>query len=176
MGTAVLTPADKATFEKEWAAAEARLKLGAEDKAKWMALGYTIRPYVYYDKILVAWTLVKGQPQIKDIFQAIAVDATFQGGLWVRLKSKVTDTEVILTHTPQRLTKDLDIFGWLPYFNEVRFASADWNNHTLPRSMRLNACFKMGANPAPRPKENSHFLSELHAFREQFPQYRDTRF
>jgi hypothetical protein len=172
MGTSL----DKAALEKEWAAAEARLKLNPVDKATWMSLGWTIRPYVYYDKILVAWSLVKGQPQVKDIFQAIAVDASFQGGLWVRLKSKVTDTEIVLTNTPQRLSPTLDIFGWMPFFTEVRYISADWNNLTLPRNMRLNACFKMVDDPMRNPREGKHYLSELHTFRERFPQYSDTRF
>lgn len=175
MGNA-MTGQDKAMLEKEWIAAEARLKLSPADKAKWAGLGCTIRPYVYYDKLLVAWHLVKGQPQVKDIFQAVSVDANFQGGLWVCLRSKVTNEEITLTHTPQRLSADLDIYGWMPFFNEVRYASADWNNLKLPRNMRLTACFKMVDNPDVRAREGQDYLSELHIFRERFPQYSDTRF
>lgn len=175
MGHMVTGGLDKPALEKEWVGAEVRLKLNDADKATWAGLGWTIRPFVYYDKLLVAWTLVKGLPQIKDIFQAIAIDATFQSGLWLRLKSKITDTEVIVTHTPQRLG-GLDIFAWMPYFNEVRFASADWNNLTLTRNMRVTACFKMAEDPSRRPREGKHYLSELHTFRAQFPQYKDTRF
>lgn len=168
---------DKGTLEKEWANAEARLKLGKDDRAAWNKLTYTVRPYVYFDKILIVWTFEKDQPQVKDIFTVTSLDASFQDGLWVRAKSKVTGYEALLTHTPRRLAPGLDVFAWLPFFNELRFQSADWNNPAAPRNLRLAVCFKMQEHPqATRLHEGVRYLSELHTFREQFPQFRDTRF
>ena len=83
-----ITGQDKATLEKDWAAAEARLRLSRDDKAAWNTLGYTVRPYVYFDKILVVWTIIKGEPQVKDIIAVTDIDGSFQGGLWVKAKSK----------------------------------------------------------------------------------------
>lgn len=172
------TGLDKATLEKEWANTEARLKLGKADKAKWGELSYTVRPYVYFDKILIVWTVVKGQPQVKDIFTVTSIDASFQGGLWVKAKSKVTGFESVINHEPRRLATGLDVFAWLPFFNEVRYANpVDWNNPTAPRNLRLSACFKMTQSPDTRLlREGVHYLSELHVFRDRFPQYADTRF
>lgn len=171
------TGLDKVQLEREWANAEARLKLSKEDRNKWAEMGYTIRPFVYFDKILVAWTVVKGEPQVKDIFTVTSLDASFQGGVWVKAKGKVSGHEALFTHTPQRLAPGLDIFAWVPYFNEMRFASQDWNNLSLPRHMRLSMCFKMEGNPLDiRLREGAHYLSELHVFRSEFPQYANTKF
>lgn len=173
----VLGQTDKATLERDWANAEARLKLNKLDKASWSAMGHTIRPHVYYDKILVVWQYAKGQPQVKDIFTTVAVDGSFQDGLWVMLRSKITGHESVVTHTPQRLTPDLEIFAWVPFFNEVRFVSQDWNNVNLPRNLRMGLCLKMREDPRKvRLREGVDYLSELHVFRETFPQYSDTRF
>lgn len=168
---------DKATLEKEWANTEARLRLNREDKGTWDALGHTIRPHVYFEKILIVFTALKGEPQIKDIFTAVAMDGSFQGGLWVRMKSKVTGVETILNHAPQRLAPGLGIFAWVPFFNEVRF-TADERNPNSPRNLRMSACFKMTEDPhgAGLLREGLDYLCELHVFRSRFSQYASTRF
>lgn len=176
MGSNVGTGIDKPALEREWIGDEAR-KLGKDAKARWMSLAYTVRPYIYFDKILIVWAYVNGQPQVKDIFTITSVDGSFQGGLWAHAKSKVTGDEIVITHQPRRLAADLDVFAWLPFFNELRYVSADWNNPVAPRNLRLSACFKMAEDPRnTRLKNDQHYLSELHTFREQFPQYRTTRF
>ena len=168
---------DKSALEREWAEDEARLKLEPEDRETWNRLGFVIRPFVYFDKILIAWSYQDGLPVIKDIFTVLYMDGSFQGGLWVRIKSKTTGVESVLRHQPQRLAPGLDIFAWLPFFNEVRFVSANWNNPTLSRAARLSACFRMVGDPRREALLSGRdYLSELHVFREQFPQYSQTRF
>lgn len=171
-----ITGQDKASFEKAWANAEAR-KLGKDDRAAWQRLGHTVRPFVYFDKILIVWTLKKGEPQVLDILAINGVDVDFQNGIWVNGTGKVSDHSFAITQRPQRIAPGIDIFAWLPYFNEVRYSSQDWDNPSLPRALRLSACFKMAEDPRTgRLREGAHYLSELHVFREQFPQYADTRF
>ncbi len=166
---------DRSAYEKDWANAEARLKLGGDDRQQWGASKYTVRPFVYFDKILIVWTLLKGQPQIKDIVAVVGIDISFQDGLWVRLKSKVTNNECVVNHTPRRIL-GLDIFAWMPFFNEMRYAGADWHDPEASRNLRLSCCFKMRHKPDETLIEGSQYLSELHVFRSRWPQYADTRF
>lgn len=166
---------DKSALEREWVANEARLTLSPEDRIAWDTLRYTMRPFAYYDKIFIVWTLVKGEPQVKDILTVNAIDASFRDGLWVRLESDVTKQEYIVGNRPRRLG-NLGVFAWLPFFNEVRFVSADWNNLTAPRNLRLSICFKMRHKFEEMLEERTDYLTELHAFRSRWPQYRDTRF
>lgn len=169
-------PIDRPALEKTWANQEARLKLSKEDKALWDSARYTVRPFVYYDKVLVVWTILKGQPQIKEVLKVVGIDANFQDGIWLRVHAEVAKREILINHTPRRIL-DFDVFAWIPFFNEVRFVSPDWENPQARRNMRLHTCFKMrGRGDEPRPIEGQDFLSELHVFREQFPQYSDTRF
>jgi hypothetical protein len=172
-----ITAGQKAALEKQWANNEARLKLSGADKTSWRSLSHTIRPFVYYDKTLIIWSLVKGQPNVKDILAVTNVDGSFNEGLWVHIKSKVTGLTTIIDSTPRRLMPGLEVFAWMPFFNEVRYTGADWNDPAASRNLRLAVCFKMAADPhAPRLHEGLHYLSELHVFRETFPQYADTRF
>lgn len=171
------TGLDKPTLEKDWANEIARLKLSRDDRAVWMRLGHTIRPYVYFDKILLVWTYDRGVAQILDVFTVTTVDASFQGGLWIRALSKTTNNETIITHEPRRLAPGLDVFAWVPFFNEVRYVSADWNNPAAPRNLRVSCCLKMIEDPLQgKLRDNQHYLSELHTFRAQHPQFRSTRF
>lgn len=167
---------DKAGYEKVWANHAARLHLSEADKTLWHASRYTMRPFVYFDKILIAWTVLKGVPQIKDILHVTSLDASFQDGIWLRVQSKVhKGPEHMVTHVPRRLP-GLEIFAWLPYFNELRYASAQWEDPSLPKNLRLAVCFKMRSKPDFPLVEGEDYLSELHTFREQFPQYAHTRF
>jgi hypothetical protein len=179
MGRATQGGIDRPTLEKRWANYEARLKLGREDKQLWDASNCTIRPYVYFNKVLIAWTVIRGQPQIKEIFRVIGIDASFQDGVWLRLEAEIAGREVTISHSPRRLLPNLDVISWVPYFNEVRFASADWEDLDAKKNLRLCACFKTrergdGENKLILPDHD--YLSELHVFREQWPQYADVRF
>jgi len=165
---------DKDGYEKQWATAAARQNLSQEDRLIWNESRYTIRPYVYHDKILIAWSYANGEPVIKDIFTVQSVEVSFQDGVWLKLVSEVNRRETIITHTPRRLP-DLKIFGWVPFFLELRFASADWDNPALARSLRMSACFKMMGKPDVF-VANQDFLTELHVFRDMFPKYQHTRF
>lgn len=168
---------EKAVLEKEWANAEARLKLGQDDKSVWSALRHTIRTFAYYDKIFVVWALIKGEPVIRDVFTVQSVDATFQGGLWIKASGKISGHEAVITQTPQRLAPGLDIFAWVPYFNELRYASGDWSNYNLPRHLRSSVCLKMRHDPEDRfLGEGVVCITEMHLFRQRFPQYSQTRF
>lgn len=166
---------DKGSLEREWANHEARLILSPDDRAAWDDMRYVVRPFVYYDKIFIVWHLVKGEPQVKDIFTATTVDASFRDGLWVRLRSSVTSQECIVSHRPRRLL-DSGVFVWVPFFTEVRFVSADWSDPAAPRNMRLSICAKMRHNHELLLEERCDYLTELHSFRARFPQYRDTKF
>ncbi len=166
---------DRNALEKEWANREARLTLSDEDKKLWSSSRYTVRPYVYYDKILIAWHLQNGQPQVKDVLVVTGLDVSFSEGIWVRIKSKITSREVLVRHTPRRLP-GLNVFCWVPFFNELRFTSGDWEDVQAKRNLRLSLCFRMPDRPDDNLAEGVDYLSELHVFREKFSQYRDTRF
>lgn len=166
---------DKGSLEREWANHEARLHLSPEDRSVWDALKYTVRPFVYYGKIFIVWHLVKGEPQVKDILNTVGIDASFRDGLWVRLRSEVTKEEFVITHKPRRLP-GTGVFVWLPFFNEMRFVSADWMDPMAPRNLRLSVCFKMRHKHEEILEEGTDYLTELHTFRSRWPQYKDTRF
>ena len=176
MGTerAALDFAEKSGYEKEWANNEARLKLSSEDRAIWNCCKCTIRPHVYFDKIFIVWSVKQGVPEILDVLTVESVDATFEMGIWVHAASKLTKAKHVITHTPRRLP-GLDVFVWVPFFNEIRFASNDWNDVTAPRSLRVSLCFKTRDNKQ-RLVEGQHYVTELHVFRDQWPQYASTRF
>lgn len=179
MGSIATGGIDRPALEKQWANQEARLKLGKEDKALWDAARYTVRPYVYYNKVLIVWAVIKGQPQIKEIFKVVGIDSNFQDGIWLRLYAEVAKREVLVTHSPRKLLPNINVFAWVPFFNELRFVSADWEDHNARRNLRLHACFKMHNSGDERNAalaEGRDYLSELHVFREQWPQYSDTRF
>jgi hypothetical protein len=167
--------ADRAGYEKAWANQSARRTLNDEDKNLWAVARYTVRPYVYFDKILIAWSIVKGSPQVKDVLTVTALDASFQDGVWIKVRSKVSQRESLLTHAPRKL-EGLSIFAWVPFFNELRFASSDWSDPAATKNLRLSACFKMQQRPDDVLQEGVDYLSELHVFREKFPQYANTRF
>jgi len=170
-------PFDKAKLEKTWANYAARHNLRDAERALWNSFQYTLRPYVYYDKILIAWTVVKGEPQVKDVFTVVSIETSFQDGIWLHMRSKVNShaADHLMTHTP-RMLPGLNIFGWVPFFNELRFTSARWEDPTLPKNLRLAVCFKMRNAPGKLLTENEEYISELHVFRDRFPQYASTRF
>lgn len=166
---------NKGALEREWASYEARLHLPSQDRADWDTLRFTTRPFAYYDKIFVAWHVHKGEPHVKDILTVVGLDASFREGLWVRLQSEVRKQEFIVSHRPRRLF-DLNVFAWIPFFNELRYVSADWNDPAASRNLRLSMCFKMRHKYEEMLEEGVDYLSELHNFRSRWPQYRDTRF
>lgn len=167
---------DKAGYEKSWANHAIRLKQADEEKALWSRSRYTVRPYVYFDKILIAWSVVKGEPQTDDVLTVTGMDASFTDGLWINFQSKLSGhADFVITHVP-RLLPGLDIFAWVPFFNELRFASEDWDDPLAPKNLRLSACFKMRSRPDESLIEGHHYLSELHVFREKFPKFRSVRF
>lgn len=167
---------DRSGYEKKWANEASRLSLSSDDKSLWSASRYTMRPFVYFDKILIAWDVVKGEPRIKNILNVIGMDASFQDGIWVKLQSKTQPgADILITHTPRRLP-GLDVFAWVPYFVEVRFVSADWETPNSNKNLRLSACLKMRERPDSVLRENCDYISELHSFRAQFPKYASTRF
>jgi hypothetical protein len=168
---------DRDHYEKQWANHEARLKLSPEDKMLWDAARHTFRPYVYFDKVLVVWSVIKGEPQIKEVFKIEGLETSFQDGIWLRLQAQIAKRTVTLSHTPRRMLPDLDIIAWVPYFNELRYASGDWEDLDSRKNLRLHACFKMRAQyPGTTLNEGQDYLSELHVFRAQFPQYAAVRF
>jgi hypothetical protein len=171
---------DRPALEKQWANQEARAKLSREDRILWDDSRYTVRPFVYYNKVLVVWSVIKGQPQIKEILKVVGIEASFQDGIWLRLYAEVAKREVMINHTPRKLLPSIDVIGWTPFFNELRYVARDWNDNNPRRNLRLHACFKTRGRGDITPdsvlSEGQDFLSELHVFREQFPQYIDTRF
>lgn len=174
-GNNKLDKIDKDGYEKAWATALARQNLSPEDRTLWNEARFTIRPYVYHDKIFIVWSYKGGQPVIKDVFTVTNVEVSFQDGFWLKMLSKVhKGREVMVSHSPRRLP-GLNVFAWVPYFMETRFASADWEDPTLTRTLRIQACFKMAGKPDKFFEEQEH-LTELHVFRETFPSYRSTKF
>jgi hypothetical protein len=167
---------DKGALERDMASSEVRAKLSARDRSVWEALRWTVRPYVYYDKILIAWAYTKGRPEILDVFTVESIECSFQQGMWARLRSEQLGEQVIVTHTPRRLSPELRIFAWLPFFNEVRFHGPDWHNPNSPKNLRVSMCFKMPMSPKEPLREGVHYISEMHTFREQWPEYSTTRF
>lgn len=167
---------DKPRYEKEWASQEARLKLDATGRHLWDSSRHTVRPYLYYNKIFIAWGIdANGEVVVRDVFTVISMDATFRDGFWIKLRDR-NRREHLITHTP-RLLGDTDIFAWVPYFNECRWHSNDWSDPAAPKSLRLAVCFKMQSDPQCLPLlREQDYLSELHHFRQQFPQFAKTRF
>ena len=165
---------DKPRYEKEWSAQEARLKLSPEDRAAWDSASFTIRPYVYFNKIFIVWEFFGGQAHIKNSFTVISMDASFRDGIWVRVRDQ-DGNESVINHTP-RLLGRLNVFAWIPYFNEIRYHSNEWNDPTAPKALRLAVCFKTQHNPSEPLREGSTYISELHHFRSQFPGFAKVRF
>lgn len=176
MGNSGTGGIDKNSLEKQWAGREARLKLSPDDRALWNSSQCTIRPFVYFDKIMIAWSVEKGQPQVKEVFKVNALDVSFQDGIWLRMHAEIANRDIVINHTPRRLLPDLKVFGWVPFFNELRFVSADWADVDARKNLRLTACFKTVQSDGAPLREGAHYISALHAFREQWPQYADTRF
>jgi hypothetical protein len=170
------TGIDRSALEKRWANEQARLTMQTEeDKALWAACRYTVRPFVYYNKILLAWRPVKGQPVIQEVLTVTDINVNFQTGTWVHMKGRVSGQEVVITQVPRRILPNLDIVAWMPYFNEMRYSSQDWENPLSTRNLRLSACFKTRDKPD-LIVEGQDYLTELHMFRERFPQYSKTSF
>ena len=168
------TGLDKVHYEKEWAAQEARLRLDTESRSKWESAAYTFRTFVYFKKILVAWQKHGTEIVVKNVFTVISMDANFREGIWVRVRDR-DNKEHVITHTP-RLLGDVNVFAWVPYFNEVRWHASDWSDPTSPKALRLAACFKTQFSPHEPLHEGQDYLSELHVFRSQFPQFAKVRF
>lgn len=178
MGTAVRGGIDRPLLEKRWANYEARQTLSAEDRGLWDACQYTVRPYVYFNKVLIAWSVVQGQPQIKEIYRVVGLDVSFQDGIWLRMHAEVARRDVTINHVPRKLP-GADVIAWVPYFNEVRFCSPDWDDPDANRNLRLHACFKMRDRADTQGafiQEGRDHLSELHVFRALWPTYKDVRF
>lgn len=165
---------DKSAYEKQWASHEARQKLSKEDRHLFETARHTFRPYVYFDKVLVAWTMVQGEPRIKEVFKVVGIDVSFQEGIWLTMYAEVAKRELRISHSPRPLL-DLGVFAWVPFFNELRYASPDWEDPDARKNLRLHACFKTPSSPD-HTVEGHTYLTELHTFRETWPQYAKTRF
>jgi hypothetical protein len=178
MGIAGQGGIDKTALEKQWANQEARSKLSKQDRTLWDAARHTVRPYVYFDKVLIVWTAVQGQPVIKEILKVSGLETSFQDGIWLRMHAEIAGRDITINHCPRRLLPNLDIFGWVPFFNEMRYASADWDDPGAKRNLRLHTCFKMRSDSRDiRDVVEGHdYISELHVFRAIWPQYASTRF
>jgi hypothetical protein len=167
---------NKAAYEKNWANHAARLNLDDEGKSLWNSSKYTVRPHVYFDKIMIAWMMVKGSPQVKEVFHVTGADLSLQDGVWVKMQPQIAKGLAhLVTHVPRQLP-GLKVFAWVPYFIELRYASIDWDNPNAPKALRLPVCFKMQEMPAHPHMESLDYLTELHVFRDMFPQYANTRF
>lgn len=161
-------------YESKWASAEALTKLSKSDYMTWTQLRYVIRPYCYFNKIFIGWTLQHGVPSVKDVFTVVGLDVSFQEGVWVRLRSATSAREVIINHTPRKLP-NVEVFMWTPFVNEFRYAGPDWEDPNSPKHLRISSCLRMQHGPEFL-EEGADYVWELHEFRHRFPQFKDTRF
>jgi hypothetical protein len=165
---------EKTQLEKSWAEHEATNKLTPTEFALWKRMGHLFKPVAYHHKIFIAWTMQGDTPQVKEVFTVQSVDCSFQAGMWITVYAKVANTHFTLDYTP-RLLPGVDIFGWLPHFNEARYVSRDWSDMSQPMALRMNLCLRMMVTPE-RLQENRDYIQEVHVFREMFPQYSETKF
>jgi hypothetical protein len=169
------TGLDRAAWEKRWANEEVQLRGSDTDKRLWAACRYVTRPFAYFDKLFVVWRCEQGKPVIREVLTVTNVTVNLQLGVWVHLYGKVSKKDFILTHTPRKFSPDFSVMGWVPFFSEFRYTGEDWENPASVRNLRLNVCFRMLDRPD-RLVEGQDYISELHDFRRDFSEYRDTKF
>jgi len=180
MGTATtasrvqLTPPERTRYEQIWAGQMARENLNPQDLLLWEQCRQVIRPHAYYNKIYVVWSLQGGAPVVRDVLAVVEASLALQTGIHIHLASRETRDNYVITASPSRIG-NFEIFAWVPYFNEVRFAGRDYSKPG-GRNVRTTLCFKTFAPVGAPPVEGQDYISELHVFRKDWPAHADTRF
>jgi hypothetical protein len=172
MGTLAL--ADKLRYEHNWAS-RALKNLGDKDLSEaWHTHRCVKRSNLFLNRVLVAWHVVDGDVKVQHVFKVVGCGLSFTEGPWVVLQDEAQHRYVIGT-VPCRLG-GLNVFPWLPRFNDVRFTPTEWDNANSPPMLRIAMVYRQGHDLKDGPVEGVDYLSDLNDFKRQAPKYRDARF
>lgn len=173
---AKLSEAERIRLEFTWANGAVR-EATPDDADAFQGLRHGSRMFVYPDKLLIAWSLDAGLHDgvtIHNVYRVTGIDCDFLEGIRLVLCDQ-QDQRHLISHVPIRLP-GLDVFLWMPAFNEVRFTPKDWFKPMRPTQFRVGLNFKQTRSLAGGPEEGCHYFSELVDFRRRFPHLSDLRF
>lgn len=166
-----LPPEVRIQYEHNWANRAVKDGLPTATKALWHTFRHASRVHAFPHRTYVVWHLVDGLPVVLDTVRIADVSLSLERGVTVLLKlSKELGCQLV-SSTPSKLP-GLDVFFWVPAFNEVRWCPNDWNDHGSARILRIALNFKQMRSLANGPVEGAHYLNELEDLRKLYPDFR----
>jgi hypothetical protein len=171
-----LSEEERVRYEHNWANWLVRQHASPEDHSEWATLRRSTRLHVYADKVLIAWQLPyeAEEPVILNSFHVTGVSLDFERGLMLVLRDAKEQAHLI-DYRPTRVA-GLEVFAWTPSFNELRWTPTEWRKAASPRVLRMGLNVKQRADLVGGPAWDAQYLTDINAFRNQFPHLADQRF
>lgn len=163
---------DKPALEREWIEWLAQAFQGAQRRL-WNRLGYVHRLAARDNSTYIIWEVVDGSPLVRDYATVVDMVASFKQGLCVKLCLS-SDPQVINTkhfevsHAPVQLN-NYPLFMWIPFFNEMRFASYFWSNPQAARELQFSLCVKQQSDSETVLVNGEFHVTLLSKFQKQWP-------
>ena len=148
-------------------------RLPTQEHQNWAACRHTTRHMVQYDSIFVLWQQFMSEPMIVGSLRVTDVSASFKEGLklHVEYQDSVTKGKVWVGHSPTDVLGSGRVFAHIPYKPDVTYLERVEGG---PYVMRLPLVFRTQGNPGDT-QEGELQLSQVGAFRAEYPQFKEIR-
>ena len=128
---------------------------------------------VQYDSIFVLWQSFLSEPMIVGSIRVVDIRASFRNGLELHLEfnDSTTSGSLWVGHAPTDVLGSGRIFAHIPYKPDVTYLERVEGG---PYVMRLPLVFRTQGNPGDT-QEGELQLSQVGAFRAEYPQFKEIR-
>lgn len=163
---------ERAALEKRLAY-EFASRLPPQEHQNWAACRHTTRHMVQYDSIFVLWQSFLSEPMIVGSIRVVDIRASFRNGLELHLEfnDSTTSGSLWVGHAPTDVLGSGRIFAHIPYKPDVTYLERVEGG---PYVMRLPLVFRTQGNPGDT-QEGELQLSQVGAFRAEYPQFKEIR-
>lgn len=168
-----ISEAERVHLEHSWANRAIKDNGSPVDRGLWSNFRYSSRTHTHEKKRYVAWHLVDGKVEILDVLRLECASLSLDYGIGLTL-SRRDGTRHAVTSTPSR-PQGLDVFFWVPAFNDVRWLPTTFADAGSERLLRVAMNFKQarGCKPA---VEGTHYVEEFAEFMKHHPEHETTNF
>lgn len=154
---------ERSRLEKHRALQAAEQFLENKDFSDWRACAQNVRYKTHRNRTFLVWEVVEGQPVIIDTFRSVDIEASFNDGLRILMRSVSDEFEMWVTHRPQRLA-NYGVFLHVPFLPDTTFLDSPGKRQTL----RVPIVFKMAEDPA-RLVEGVDYMTDVMTYTTLFP-------
>ena len=136
-------PLDKRVYETLWARHMAATTLTQADHKTWLSYRSVDKIYLGSSDRLVVWQRIAGRNQAVKHLRFVGMELC---GGELTYTFSCDKTTFVVDHFPKWFS-DLQVFLWIPHFNEMRNQPDDWNHPDEPFHLTFGLSLWQKSNP-----------------------------